>query len=204
MKTSLVRDRARVQIGRISMFGLMELSRQRLRSSLIDKSFEKCNFCKGSGLILNSNSISDQIIKVIKEKMASNANSTIGVRCNTILAENLLNIKKNEIVQLENNFNSKINFYFNNQYSLHDPIIEVEGVNDTVKKDDNINSDSKKIKKQKILKKNISPKKRVTKKSIVKKNKIKINKISNKEKEITKEIDIETTDIGDEKTGWWS
>ena len=204
MKTSLVRDRARVQIGRISMFGLMELSRQRLRSSLIDKSFEKCNFCEGSGLILNSNSISDQIIKVIKEKMASNANSTIGVRCNTILAENLLNIKKNEIVQLENNFNSKINFYFNNQYSLHDPIIEVEGVNDTVKKDDNINSDSKKIKKQKILKKNISPKKRVTKKSIVKKNKIKINKSSNKEKEITKEIDIETNDIGDEKTGWWS
>ena len=204
MKTSLVRDRARVQIGRISMFGLMELSRQRLRSSLIDKSFEKCNFCEGSGLILNSNSISDQIIKVIKEKMASNANSTIGVRCNTILAENLLNIKKNEIVQLENNFNSKINFYFNNQYSLHDPIIEVEGVNDTVKKDDNINSDSKKIKKQKILKKNISPKKRVTKKSIVKKNKIKINKSSNKEKEITKEIDIETNNIGDEKTGWWS
>ena len=204
MKTSLVRDRARVQIGRISMFGLMELSRQRLRSSLIDKSFEKCNFCKGSGLILNSNSISDQIIKVIKEKMASNANSTIGVRCNTILAENLLNIKKNEIVQLENNFNSKINFYFNNQYSLHDPIIEVEGVNDTVKKDDNINSDSKKIKKQKILKKNISPKKRVTKKPIVKKNKIKINKSSNKEKEITKEIDIETNNIGDEKTGWWS
>ena len=204
MKTSLVRDRARVQIGRISMFGLMELSRQRLRSSLIDKSFEKCNFCKGSGLILNSNSISDQIIKVIKEKMASNANSTIGVRCNTILAENLLNIKKNEIVQLENNFNSRINFYFNNQYSLHDPIIEVEGVNDTVKKDDNINSDSKKIKKQKILKKNISPKKRVTKKSIVKKNKIKINKSSNKEKEITKEIDIETNNIGDEKTGWWS
>ena len=204
MKTSLVRDRARVQIGRISMFGLMELSRQRLRSSLIDKSFEKCNFCEGSGLILNSNSISDQIIKVIKEKMASNANSTIGVRCNTILAENLLNIKKSEIVQLENNFNSKINFYFNNQYSLHDPIIEVEGVNDTVKKDDNINSDSKKIKKQKILKKNISPKKRVTKKSIVKKNKIKINKSSNKEKEITKEIDIETNDIGDEKTGWWS
>jgi ribonuclease E len=204
MKTSLVRDRARVQIGRISMFGLMELSRQRLRSSLIDKSFEKCNFCEGSGLILNSNSISDQIIKVIKEKMASNANSTIGVRCNTILAENLLNIKKNEIVQLENNFNSKINFYFNNQYSLHDPIIEVEGVNDTVKKDDNINSDSKKIKKQKILKKNISPKKRVTKKSIVKKNKIKINKSSDKEKEITKEIDIETNNIGDEKTGWWS
>ena len=66
LKTALVRDRARVQIGRISMFGLMELSRQRLRSSLIDKSFEKCNYCKGSGLILNSSSIIDQIIKRVR------------------------------------------------------------------------------------------------------------------------------------------
>ncbi len=72
LKTALVRDRARVQIGRISMFGLMELSRQRLRSSLIDKSFERCNYCKGSGLILNSSSIIDQILKVIKEKISEN------------------------------------------------------------------------------------------------------------------------------------
>ena len=72
LKTALVRDRARVQVGRISMFGLMELSRQRLRSSLIDKSFERCNYCRGSGLILNSNSISEQIFKVIKEKLSNN------------------------------------------------------------------------------------------------------------------------------------
>ena len=77
LKTALVRDRARVQIGRISMFGLMELSRQRLRSSLIDKSFERCNYCKGSGLILNSSSIIDQILKVIKEKISENKNSII-------------------------------------------------------------------------------------------------------------------------------
>ena len=93
LKTALIRDRARVQIGRISMFGLMELSRQRLRSSLIDKSFEKCNYCKGSGLILNSVSISEQIIKVIKEKLSKINNVTINVKCNTVLAENLLNIR---------------------------------------------------------------------------------------------------------------
>ena len=126
LKTALVRDRARVQFGRISMFGLMEISRQRLRSSLIDKSFEKCNYCKGSGLILNSTSISEQIIKVIKEKISNNPNKLVIVKCNSVLAENLLNLKKNEIVQLEKNYESKINFYFDNQYSLHDPIIEVE------------------------------------------------------------------------------
>ena len=68
IKTALYRDRARVQVGRISMFGLLELSRQRLRSSLIDRSFEKCHYCNGSGLILNINSISEQIIKLISEK----------------------------------------------------------------------------------------------------------------------------------------
>ncbi|MDC2978463.1 Rne/Rng family ribonuclease, partial [Pelagibacteraceae bacterium] len=102
LKTALVRDRARVQIGRISMFGLMELSRQRLRSSLIDKSFERCNYCKGSGLILNSSSIIDQILKVIKEKISENKNSIINVKCNSGLAEYLLNNKKNEINLLEN------------------------------------------------------------------------------------------------------
>ena len=61
IKSALYRDRARIQVGRISMFGLLELSRQRLRSSLIEKSFDKCNFCKGSGLVLNSRSISEQI-----------------------------------------------------------------------------------------------------------------------------------------------
>ncbi|MDB4861367.1 Rne/Rng family ribonuclease, partial [Alphaproteobacteria bacterium] len=70
IKSALYNDRARIQVGRISMFGLLELSRQRLRSSLIDKTFDKCNYCNGSGLILNSNAISDQIINVIKEKIS--------------------------------------------------------------------------------------------------------------------------------------
>ena len=93
IKSALYRDRARIQVGRISMFGLLELSRQRLRSSLIEKSFEKCNLCSGSGLMLNSRSISEQIINVIKEKLSSNNNSNLLVKCNTALAENLINQK---------------------------------------------------------------------------------------------------------------
>ena len=126
LKTALVRDRARVQVGRISMFGLMELSRQRLRSSLIDKSFERCNYCKGSGLILNSNSISEQIFKVIKEKLSNNNGKRIIVKCNTSLCESLINLKKNEIVDLEAKYEAKINFIFDNHFSLHDPLIDFE------------------------------------------------------------------------------
>ena len=204
LKTELIRDRARVQFGRISMFGLMELSRQRLRSSLIDKSFEKCNYCKGSGLILNASSISEQIIKVIKEKISNNKNIDISVKCNTVLAEDLLNYKKNEIVLIENKYGSKINFYFNSQISLHDPLIEFEDKpQDT--KEEKIKVLKKNSKKDDINIKNTSPKK--TKKKIIKKVKIK-NKSEDVEKikidkinENSKETDV--SDL-DEKTGWWS
>ena len=100
IKTALHRDRARVQVGRISMFGLLELSRQRLRSSLIERSFEKCPYCNGSGIILNSNSIAEQIIKVINEKMSKNEGIGINVKCNSALAEILINVKKVEIAEL--------------------------------------------------------------------------------------------------------
>ena len=203
LKTALVHDRARVQFGRISMFGLMELSRQRLRSSLIDKSFERCNYCKGSGLILNSSSIVDQIIKVIQEKISNNKNSVINVKCNTVLAENLLNIKKNDILSLEKNFESKINFHFDSQLSLHDPIIEIdensylklEDENKLTKKKSKI---SKTVKKKKVIK---------TKKydKIEKKNEVKKQvKLKSKEKNKDEKLSKSENDKLDEKTGWWS
>ncbi len=205
LKTALVRDRARVQFGRISMFGLMELSRQRLRSSLIDKSFEKCNYCKGSGLILNSSSIIDQIIKVIKEKISDKKKSIINVKCNSGLAEDLLNNKKNEIYSLENTFEAKINFYFNPQYSLHDPVIEIDEEN-TTNNIENLKI-KKKIKQTKIIKKKKVIKTKATKKTIKEKDL--------EENEITKD---DNTDIqnevksnenivkeeDEEKSGWWS
>ena len=205
LKTALVRDRARVQFGRISMFGLMEISRQRLRSSLIDKSFEKCNYCKGSGLILNSTSISEQIIKVIKEKISNNPNKLVIVKCNSVLAENLLNLKKNEIVQLEKNYESKINFYFDNQYSLHDPIIEVENNDLETNKENGIKKTKLVTKKEKSVKKTTSVKKKKTTKVIKKTKKDTINtKQNNKEdSDITSKSEI-SNESSEEKTGWWS
>ena len=134
IKSALYRDRARIQVGRISMFGLLELSRQRLRSSLIEKSFDKCNFCSGSGLMLNSRSISEQIINVIKEKLLSNNNSNLLVKCNTALAENLINQKKLELNMLEKNHNSIITFEFKEEFSLHEPKIEILNNNSEEKK----------------------------------------------------------------------
>ncbi len=204
LKTALVRDRARVQIGRISMFGLMELSRQRLRSSLIDKSFERCNYCKGSGLILNSSSIIDQILKVIKEKISENKNTIINVKCNSGLAEYLLNNKKNEINLLENKFESKINFYFDPQYSLHDPLIEI----DENYQSNNIEKTNtkKKNKITKLIKKKKVIKTKKTKKSI-KKNNLDDNEIKEDNKiDTEKDLNLTESEINEneEKTGWWS
>ena len=204
LKTALVRDRARVQIGRISMFGLMELSRQRLRSSLIEKSFEKCNYCKGSGLILNSSSIIDQIIKVIKEKISNNKNSIINVKCNSGLAENLLNNKKNEIYSLENKFESRINFYFNPLYSLHDPSIEIAENDQSNNVEKTITK--KKHKTTKVIKKKKVIKTKTSKKSIKENNldNHAINKDDNADMKKDLNLAESKIDEDEEKTGWWS
>ena len=214
IKSALYKDRARIQVGRISMFGLLELSRQRLRSSLIDKTFDKCNYCNGSGLILNSNAISDQIINVIKEKISEEQN--VNVKCNTSLAETLINNKNKEITEIENIYKSKITFIFDNQFSLHEPMVEIQ------KKVTNINIENDTAKSTKIKKKSIKKKTRLKKKSetqksidIKEKGKIKYIKKdlkgdkqteekNNKEsgKEISK-LKIEESKT-DEKTGWWS
>jgi len=200
LKTALYRDRARVQIGRISMFGLLELSRQRLRSSLIERSFEKCPYCKGSGLILNTTSIAEQILKVIKEKLISNENLTFNVKCNSALAEILINLKKQEIISLENNYNSKINFIFDNHYSLHEPLIDSDSTAH------NENESGKKYKKKKTTKKTdhkivkeIKKKKQTTKKTSISKN---IENLTLESNQVIQDEKLENKE--NEKTGWWS
>jgi ribonuclease E len=208
IKSALYKDRARIQVGRISMFGLLELSRQRLRSSLIDKTFDKCPYCNGSGLILNSNAISDQIINVIKEKISELQN--INVKCNTSLAETLINNKNKEITELENMYKSKITFIFDNHFSLHEPSVEIQGKIINI---DNENKTKKKIvkKKARVKKKSETKKSKDVKETgkikYIKKNskdnkvnKEKDNKISEEETSITKNEETNA----DDKTGWWS
>ena len=206
IKSALYRDRARIQVGRISMFGLLELSRQRLRSSLIDKTFDKCNYCNGSGLILNTDAITDQIIKVIKEKISKERN--INVKCNTSLAENLINYKNNEISNLEKIYNSKITFTFDHQFSLHEPLVDF----DNKPIDDKKVSESKKTtSKKKVIKKKSSIKKKTTnnKKDNQEKYDLQIEKKTKindgLKKENTKVNDIQNEEEKtEEKTGWWS
>ncbi|MDC1060125.1 Rne/Rng family ribonuclease [Alphaproteobacteria bacterium] len=223
IKSALYKDRARIQVGRISMFGLLELSRQRLRSSLIDKTFDKCPYCNGSGLILNSKAISEQIINVIKEKISEKQN--INVKCNTSLAETLINNKNKEVTELENIYNSKITFTFDNHFSLHEPLVEIQGKITNIDNEDSVkrkNKTKKKIvtKVTKVTK--VSKVSKVKKKSETKKNhsiketgKIKYIKKDINDNKVIKgkddKISVEETSVtknegskADDKTGWWS
>ena len=120
----------------------------------------------------------------------------------------MLNSKKNEILSLENNYDAKINFNFDSQYSLHNPIIEVDNKKNT----DNVDEKVKVIKK--IKNEKAQKKKRVAKNKINKKElKSKVNKEPNKNIDLKKsgQINDETVnkvessnDATEEKTGWWS
>ena len=202
IKTALHKDRARVQVGRISMFGLLELSRQRLRSSFIERSFDKCHYCNGSGIISNINLISGQIIKVIQEKLIISKGVKVLVKCNSALAQTIINIKREEINKLEEIHNANIEFSFDNHFSLHEPLIEIDekgkGIN--IKKD--ISKKSKnKIKNERTKKKQ---RKETKKKKIIVKKSDKV--IVKKDKIEVKETIIanENSDKDSEKTGWWS
>ena len=197
IKSSLHQDRARIQIGRISMFGLLELSRQRLRSSLIELSFQKCHYCNGSGIILNPNSICDQILKVVDEKLANNQKSNVQVKCNTTLADILLNIKRIKIENLEKKHNSRISFNLDNHYSLHEPTISLIDKNPIL------------IEKKIEQKNKTSKKKTINKKlKIIKKNK-KTSKDKEKLKNDNEKLNVKTKELNikekqNQKTGWWS
>ena len=190
IKNALYRDRARVQVGRISMLGLLELSRQRLRSSLIERFYNKCLYCNGSGIVLNSNSNGEQIIKLLKEKLINTKNLKVTIKCNSSLAELLLNNKRKEIDNLEISYSAKINFIFNSHLPINDPIIEIiEKNNITPEKNQKITQKNKVNKKiaKKIAKKTIKKTKKISKNKDIK-------KITLDEKEGS-EL---------EKSGWWS
>lgn len=109
LKEALKVDRARIQIGHISQFGLMEMSRQRMRSSLIESSMSKCNHCNGLGRVSSVSSQSVQIIRAIEQDLIDNGRNNISLQTNHSLADYLLNKKRRDIFEIEQKYNVSIN-----------------------------------------------------------------------------------------------
>ncbi len=108
LKEALKVDRARIQVGHISQFGLMEMSRQRMRSSLIESSMSKCNHCNGLGRVSSVSSQSVQIIRAIEQDLIDNGRNNISLQTNHSLADYLLNKKRRDLFEIEQKYNISI------------------------------------------------------------------------------------------------
>lgn len=101
MKDKLKTDRARIQVGRISGFGLMEMSRQRLRPGMIEATTQPCQACHGTGLIRSDDNLALSIIRQIEEEGTRRRSREVLVKCPVGIANFLMNQKREHIAQIE-------------------------------------------------------------------------------------------------------
>jgi ribonuclease E len=104
MKDALKHDRARIQVGRISHFGLLEMSRQRIRTSVLESSTEKCPVCGGSGHVRSVSSVALQLLRAIEEMLNKGATHNLIVRTRSEVALYVLNHKRAHLRALEERF----------------------------------------------------------------------------------------------------
>jgi ribonuclease E len=100
----LRQDRARIQVGRISHFGLLEMSRQRIRASVLESSTEVCPHCGGSGHVRSVSSVALQLLRGLEEILMKGATHNLVVRTRTDVALYVLNHKRGHLRDLENSF----------------------------------------------------------------------------------------------------
>src|SRR4051812_37053678 len=101
----LRQDRARIQVGRISHFGLLEMSRQRIRASVLESSTEPCAVCGGSGHVRSVSSVALQLLRGLEEILMKGATHNLIVRTRTDVALYVLNHKRGHLRDLESSFN---------------------------------------------------------------------------------------------------
>lgn len=101
LREALKMDRARIQIGRISRFGLLEMSRQRLRPSLGEANHVPCPRCKGHGTIRNVDSIALSLLRIVEENAIKQQATQIQVHLPVSVATYLMNEKRSAILEIE-------------------------------------------------------------------------------------------------------
>ena len=104
MKDKLKTDRARIQLGRISGFGLMEMSRQRLRPGMIEATTQPCPACHGTGLIRSDDNLALSILRQIEEEGTRRRSREVLVKCPVGIANFLMNHKREHIAQIETRY----------------------------------------------------------------------------------------------------
>ncbi len=104
LKECLKQDRARIQVGRISHFGLLEMSRQRIRASVLESSTEKCPHCGGTGHVRSVSSLALQVLRALEEQLMRGATHNFVARTRPDVALYVLNQKRAHLRSLEERF----------------------------------------------------------------------------------------------------
>jgi ribonuclease E len=104
MKDALKDDRARIQVGRISGFGLMEMSRQRLRTGVLEASTRACPHCEGTGLVRTASSAGLSALRMLEEEAARGRGIIITLRASQEAAFFVLNTKRRELDEIETRY----------------------------------------------------------------------------------------------------
>lgn len=108
LKDCLKNDRARIQVGRISHFGLLEMSRQRIRASVLESTMQTCPHCNGTGHVRSQSSVALHVLRGVEEHLLKNTTHDITVRTIPDIALYLLNQKRGTIMDYEARFGVSI------------------------------------------------------------------------------------------------
>lgn len=108
LKDAMRSDRARIQIGRISPFGLLEMSRQRLRPSLLEMHSEPCPHCSGTGIRRSSDTSALHVLRAIEEEATRRRNSEITVHVSSEIALYILNQKRDQLTRIETDYELRV------------------------------------------------------------------------------------------------
>jgi ribonuclease E len=101
LKDKLKTDRARIQVGRISGFGLLEMSRQRLRPGMIEATTQPCPSCHGTGLIRSDDNLALSILRQIEEEGVRRRSREVLVKCPVGISNFIMNQKRDHVAQIE-------------------------------------------------------------------------------------------------------
>ena len=108
MKDALRNDRARIQVGRISSFGLMEMSRQRLRTGVLEATTRECPHCDGTGLVRTASSAGLSALRLIEDEAAKGKGTRIALAASTEAAIYLLNAKRADLQEIEERYGVEV------------------------------------------------------------------------------------------------
>ncbi|HEY0438636.1 MAG TPA: Rne/Rng family ribonuclease, partial [Xanthobacteraceae bacterium] len=127
LKECLKNDRARIQVGRISHFGLLEMSRQRIRSSVLESTTEKCPHCGGTGHVRSVSSVTLQLLRSIEETLLKGGTHDLIVRTRSDIALYVLNHKRAHLRELESRFHITITVNADDSVNAQQPFLIERG-----------------------------------------------------------------------------